>query len=243
MVRLVTDTLAAKTGVKSPPFVVELAGPAASGKSSLLRALIQSDGGFAILADPERRRIKHIPFIVTSIFSSLPVLLRQSRSGRWFTWREIKSIVYLKGWHRVLRRPTANGVIIALEKGPVLRLAQLRAFDSGNISSRRFDEWWVSLLKQWAHTLEMVVWLDAPDGILLERIRARARPRHTIKERSEKEYGEFLARYRASIEGVFSSLRASGGPMVIRFDTDQESLGQIVDKTLLAFEKEAQRAQ
>lgn len=139
MVRVVSDTWAAKRGTKGPPFVVEIAGPAASGKSSLLRALIQSNGALAILAGPERRRIKHIPFFVTRVFSLLPVLLQQSRGGKGSTWREIKSIVYLKGWHGVLRRPAANGTIPVLEKGPILRLAQLRAFGSGNIMSRRFD--------------------------------------------------------------------------------------------------------
>ena len=245
MVSVIGEELAAKTGVNRPPFVVEIAGPSAAGKSSLLRALIQSNGDLTFLDGPDRRRIKYIPFFVINALSSLPIFIRQYRNGRWFTWREIKRVIYLRGWHRILQRPAPEGTIIVLEKGPVLRLAQLRAFGPENIGSRRFERWWASTFNRWAQTLDMVIWLDAPDGILLERVRAKGRRQHTTQtaeERFYKEYLEGLARLRESFEGVFSTLKASGGPSVIRFDTDQESPDQIMEKALAAFERGAQTA-
>jgi len=221
--------------IDGPPFVVEIVGPAAAGKSSLLRALIQSNEKSLILTGPERRRIRNIPFFASNALLSLPILIRQCRSGRGFTWKEIKTIVYLKGWHHALRRPAANGKITVLENGPVLRLAKLRAFGPGNLRSRRFDRWWESMLKRWARTLDMVIWLDAPD-----RVHAPDRKRRTTKERSDRENSEFLARYRASFEGVLAALRTRDGPRVIRFDTYQESLGQIAQKALAAFSTGAQ---
>jgi thymidylate kinase len=90
------------------------------------------------------------------------------------------------------------------------------------------------MLKQWAVTLDMLIWLDAPVTILLERIHARNHW-HIAKDKSEQEAYEFLARSRTSYKQIISALTANGGPRVLRFDTDQDSLDKIVDKVLVAF--------
>jgi len=81
----------------------------------------------------------------------------------------------------------------------------------------------------------MVIWLDAQDEILLERVHARDRG-HPLKAISGKEANEFLTRYRTSYVRIISALRGNRGPRLLRFDTGQESLSQIVDKVLAAFD-------
>ena len=167
--------------------------------------------------------------------SLLPTFLRQTQHGRRFAWHESKMMVYLTGWHQVLRRQTLNhGTVFILDQGPVFQLAQLHGFGPENINSERFEEWWASVLDQWASTLDMVIWLDAPDAVLLERIHTRSKW-HLVKNESEQEAREFLARYRASFEQMISALTADGGPRVLRFDTQQESMDRVVDNLLLEF--------
>ena len=80
----------------------------------------------------------------------------------------------------------------------------------------------------------MVIWLDAPDAVLLERIRAREQ-RHTIKEQSEQEACEVLARYRRSFERTIAECGAGRQPSVLRLDTSQASVEQIANSVLTAF--------
>ncbi len=145
-------------------------------------------------------------------------------------------MIYLQAWHHILeRQPTKPDVVTILDHGPIFRLVLLREFGPEITKSHVFQQWWDRTLKQWAMTLDMVVWLDAPDSILLERIQTRHRW-HLVKERSEQEAYEFLARYRTSYEWVIPKLRASGCTQVLRFDTDHESLGQIADRVLAALD-------
>jgi thymidylate kinase len=143
-------------------------------------------------------------------------------------------MVYLKAWHHVLERQTPNnGTITILDHGPIYRLAFLREFGPEIIKDQSLEKWWDRMLKQWAATLDMVIWLDAPDAILLERIHARNRW-HTVKGKSEQEAYEFLVRYRTSYEQIIAKLAANRGPMLLRFDTNQQSVHQIMDEVLAA---------
>ena len=229
------NTRADETGVKEPGFVVELLGPAAVGKSSLMEALTEYDEKFVVGVGLRRRRIGHVLYFLGNALLLLPMILRQFRKVRWFTWKEIKMLVYLKGWHHVLRRQTRNGSIVLMENSAVFMLIRLRAFGPGNLRSRSFDRWWAGMLKQWGNTLDMVIWIDAPDEILLERVHARGR-RHRVMTKSREEASEFFARYRRSYEEVISALVANHGTRLLRLDTHQESLSQLRDKVLAAYD-------
>lgn len=232
------ETLPKDAIARTQPLVVELIGPAGAGKTTLLRALTQGNQIFVKGPDLVVRRIENIPFFVGNALLLLLTFLRQHGNGRWFTWYEVKAMVYLKGWHRVLRRQASKeGRIVILDPGPVFKLARLRGFGPENMNSQGFEKWWAGMLKQWAATLDMVLWLDAPDAILVERVHGRNHW-HRVKEKSEHEACQFLARYRASYEQVVAKLTANGGPTVLRFDTGQESTSQIVDRMLVTFYRE-----
>lgn len=143
----------------------------------------------------------------------------------------------VKGWHRVLgRQASNNGTVIVLDQGPVFKLAWLHELGHGSLKSQAFERWWDSTLKQWATLLDVVIWLDAPDTILLERIDARDKV-HLVKGKSEQDAFEFLARCRTAYEHVISMLMAnSDAPGVLCFNTARESLDQIVDNVLAAFD-------
>lgn len=231
MVRTVRKGLADIPGTDELPFVVELVGPAGAGKTSLVRALTQRNERFVEGTGIKARRIANISFFVGNAVLLLPSLFRLYRDSRWFTWEEIKTLVYLKELHRVLRRQASNGAITILDQGPVYLLTRLHVLRGETVARQSQSRWWDSVLKHWSQTLDMVIWLDAPDAMLLERIRARNKW-HAINEKPKVEAAEFLARYRASYSRIICGLRADDGPRVVRFDTAQESLGQIMDKVL-----------
>ena len=194
-----------------PPLVVELVGLAGAGKTTVATALSQDDENIHVGPELELRKKVHIPIFVRHLPSLMPFLLPHSRPGRWFTWEEIKAMVYLAAWPSVLKQASKNGTLILLDQGPVFKLATLDAFGPEGTKTRRFAKWSRNIVEQWALTLDIVIWLDAPDAILVERINSRNK-KHIVKGRPEQEVCGFLNRYKESYDRVLTNLEASGGP-------------------------------
>ncbi len=143
-------------------------------------------------------------------------------------------MVYLKGWPRVLRQQAMqSGAAILLDHGPVFKLATLNAFGPERLKSQGFEQWWRSMFEQWAFTLDVVIWLKAPDKILVERINARNQ-RHAVKGKPEEEAYKFLMRYQTSYEQVMANLTAYGKPTLLQYDTHLVSIERIIDEVLAA---------
>ena len=220
---------------RKPLFIVELVGPAGAGKTTLSRVLSERDEKILIGPEIEFRKMEHIPIFVCNAPYLLPVFLHRCRNSRWFAWDEIKALVYLKAWPQVLRQQAKiNGTIILLDHGPVFKLATLHAFGPDKLRSQDFKTWWDSMFRQWGYILDLVIWLDAPDTILKERINTRDQ-RHAVKGKPELEAEKFLARYRASYTQIMAKLKANGRPRLLRFDTYQSSIEQTVDEVLAVF--------
>jgi shikimate kinase len=212
--------------------VVELVGPAGAGKTTLLHALRQRDprirGGLRV---GRLRQARELVKVGAMLF---PTLVHRDRSNRWFSREELRSIAYLGGWHELLvSRDLGAPALTVLDLGPVFRLATLREFGPTIGTGSAFEIWWSRTLERWRTTLDRVVWLDAPDPMLLARIRGRE-SRHVVKERPEAEAREFLRRYRAALQGVLGKLSVAGGPETLRFDSSRHSPGEIAAEVLAA---------
>jgi adenylate kinase family enzyme len=237
MIGTMNNVLGDNIIVGGSPIVVEISGPAGAGKTTLLQALDQCDE--KIVTGVRLHKVRYIPFFASNSLLFLPTFLRQYRHSRWFTWRETRSMAYLKAWHHVLKRQVSNNnLVTVLDHGPIYRLALLREFGPEITRSQTYERWWDRMLKQWATIMYMVVWLDAPDVVLLERIHTRNRW-HIVKGKSGREAYGFLARYRTSYEQIITRLTANGGPKLLRFETHQKSVDQIVDEVLAAFNPES----
>jgi hypothetical protein len=163
------------------------------------------------------------------------MLLHLYRNGTRFTRQEIVMLARLKGWHLVLAQQASRsrGIII-LDQGPVFILSWLSEFGPEGLECQIAEDWWESVIKQWADALDVVVRLDAPDTVLIERINARSKS-HTVKGLPQPDIHRFLARGRTSMDAVISRLAVNGGPRVLRFDTAQSSSDQIADELLAVF--------
>lgn len=145
-------------------------------------------------------------------------------------------MAYLKAELHVLEQQASNNDrVIILDHGPIYRLAFLRALGPEITTSQRYKSWWASLLTQWTATLDIVIWLDAPDAILLERIRTRA-TKHAIKEKCEQEAYEYLTHYRTFLSQIIAESMTDYQVKLLRFNTNQESVEQMADKILATFD-------
>lgn len=208
--------------------IVELAGPAGAGKTTLARALLSDDGRTQLGVEAGR---------IGSMVGALslgPVLAgaRLSTGGRGWTEGELRNLVYLQAWRRELASRSSGTYL--LDHGPVFRLAALAAWGPPMARTPAFRKWWTRTAQAWGRLLDGVVWLDAPDAVLVHRIDSRERT-HRIQNAEAETASAFLARYRDAYDDVLDLLSRMDTP-VLRIDTSTrtpESLAATVRSSLL----------
>ena len=218
-------------------FLIELIGPAGAGKSSLLRELRRQDPTLSIFADRLRvREPQNLPFYLSSGAAALPTVLRSAWQERWYTREELSRMLYLVGMHRVFQRRLQRQGVTVIDQGPIFELTHLRAFGPARLHSHTFAPWWRGLYQQWAGLFKLVVWLDAPDEILIPRVRHREQA-HVIKHYSEADAQALLARYRHSFRNVMEQLQHHATIPVLTFTTHQMSVEEIAHHMLQKLEQ------
>ena len=217
--------------------VVEIVGPAGAGKSTLYHALAGAGqcvhpGNF-----PDVRNAADSPFFIWYGLQVIPTVLRLSeRDSRQLTRPEFAWLTILKGWSTVLQKQSkAQDGVILLDQGPVYLLTELREFGPEYLSRPPGEPTWQALYSSWARTLNAIIWLDAPNACLLERIRSREKD-HVVKSEDSDTVSEFLDHYRTAYERTMSRLAGgSTGVQILRFDTSKETPEQISKHLLSTF--------
>lgn len=226
------DTTLNPTVVKQKALVVEFVGLAGSGKTTLMAALSAQDVDIRVISDLEIRDPSHLPIFAGHVPFMLSLLRQRPSSERAVNWDEMKSLLYLETWPTRLEPQTRHaGKVILLNHGPIFKLATLQAFGPASLQDQDRASWWTTVFEQWAATLDLIVLLEAPEDILIQRINTR-RQRHAVKGRSETEASVFLARYQQGYDWAVAKLSAHGGPALLRYDTGQLPVEQIRDDLL-----------
>ena len=191
--------------------VVELAGPAGAGKSSVCRTLISR-----YTAVPGTIWGQPVPSLLKTGVQLSPTLLGFWRSSGSLLWPESRHIVRLRTMHRSLNRdPAAARPVTIFDEGPVFALAWLRGFGHDTMRSEGSDQWWRGTLRSWARVVDAVVVLDAPDSLLASRIRSRPEW-HEVKQEPDWYIAGWMARFRSALDWVLAGFAIYGGPAVIR---------------------------
>ena len=203
------------------PLVVELVGLAGAGKSTLARTLLARSEPPVQLDLPLSRTRSAAAQVVAQAPFLLPYL-REARGTAWFTRDQVRGLGYLHAWQGSLNRGAAAGTCLVLDHGPLFRLAQLDAFGPPVAATAAFRRWWDATLDEWAELLDLVVCLDAPEQLLVQRIRSRDQ-RHILLGADDATSRDFLGRYRASYDRVLGRIRRRSPEAVLTLRTEAET--------------------
>jgi hypothetical protein len=232
------DSTDNRGGTQRKSRIVEIIGPAGAGKTTLCDVLIRSASGVRLSNFPDVRNVANVPFFISYGFQLIPSLIDiPQRYDRWLSRREFAWLTILNGWSSVLKRELKkNNDIILLDQGPVYLLTEASEFGPEYLQKKKSAQLlWKDLYSRWANILDVIVWLDAPDAELAERIRSRDKG-HPVKERSMETTLEFLVCYRKAYERTISRLSANHpGLKVLRFDTSRATSQEIACQLLPEF--------
>lgn len=201
---------------------MELLGPAGSGKTSLLAAL--RDRGLSIRDGVRPCDVSCAPLAARSALRLPPGYVARAvratrRSDAWWGPRDsLRSMVYLEHWLRAWRDPAASARgIVMYDHGPLFRLGTLWTW--GPPRTARFVEWWETMRSAWAERLSLVIWLDAPNRVLLDRIRRRDRW-HPCRELPDPQASAWLSAYRSALRRALEPSGAASRSDLMTFDTE-----------------------
>jgi len=92
-----------------------------------------------------------------------------------------------------------------------------------------YRRWWEDKFEQWSSALDVIIWLDAPEELCLQRVLAREEWHHA----KHMEANDVLERFRGlrkSYEQIISRMVARQPKKVFCFRTDQISTEEMVDR-------------
>ncbi|MBA3430939.1 MAG: ATP-binding protein [Actinobacteria bacterium] len=209
------------------PRAIEILGPPGAGKSTLMKAL----GAAAPDAHPLSIYCtpRNLPVWIRSAWRVLPELRSPASLGD-RPWRQRKWIIRLQASEGILRREAAReSSVLVFDQGPVYTLAWLR----GTPQSSALPEGRVErAIRFWAHALDALIMLDAPNEVLLNRIRDRTKP-HSLCSGSYASARRGLVQERSIHEAAIEELTAARPSLpVIRFDTSEQAPGHMAAATL-----------
>ncbi len=214
--------------------VLEIIGPAGAGKSTLAKALVQVDTRFHSESLPPVWQVGYAPFFASNILALSPILLRMiGKPGRRLSRRELAWMAILNGWPDLLKKKKPDECpLLLLDQGPVFLLSVLSGFGPPALSQASFQGWWRARYQRWAQALDLLIWLDAADEVLIQRIRGRASD-HLIKDQPEPEMHEFLTRFRSLYENTVDHLTAANPSLqVLRLNSGQSPVGELVGQVI-----------
>jgi hypothetical protein len=197
--------------------IAELVGPAGAGKSALLRALGQRHAG--IRAGLSIDRVRFLPTLSRHVLALLPTALEVLRNDR----RSLRTVMLHLVRLRTLPTVLANEIAarppaIVLDEGPLFSLGRLSVFQRAHESRTRLGQAWQEQLERWTRLLDVVIWLDAPNPVLAQRIRTRFKPPQ-VKDDPEHAIHEFLSRYRQAYEEIRARVAKAGRTRMVDVNT------------------------
>lgn len=213
--------------------MAEIIGPAGAGKSTLSALLnksnLQIEAGITIWGLPRS-------LLAKSTFISVPTVARILLEEKELNISNSKQIIRLRAFYQHLimekqlskeaRSKSVNRMIDAvfLDEGIVFALSKLRA--DWKEYKGYMQNWEKETLNQWSKVLNTIIWLDAPNDILIERIRIREKS-HRMKFQPADEIHNFLDEYRSAYTNIVKRFQSLNDVTVIKFDTAENSLETI----------------
>lgn len=208
--------------------IVEVVGPAGAGKSTLCTMLSRCDG-IRLSNFPDVRSAASFPFFARYGLQTLTaVTLAHPGNLKELGRRQLAWLSILIGWPAVLQREIRkDNDLILMDQGPVFLLSEMRLFGPHFLKTKRAKGLWQTWYRQWSAVVDAIVWLDAPDECLHQRIQNREKD-HIVKDQTADAVFEFLREYRRAYEKTFAALADYRACLnLLRFDTSRQTPEEI----------------
>jgi hypothetical protein len=215
-------------------FLVELVGPAGAGKSTVFQSLLARDQ--AILRRPSLRKMRYAAIVAVNVVGALATLIRHGALERHGRTEQVLMMMYVQALPRILPGlGSTGGSTLVFDQGPLFLLTR------PSLTDERLATWRNGMFDTWAPLLDVVVFLDAPDELLRERINTRQKW-HALKGAHGGSALDGLRTSRQVCERTIEAVAARpGGPAILRFDTGTRSADEIADAILSAISRDAGR--
>jgi energy-coupling factor transporter ATP-binding protein EcfA2 len=212
--------------------VVELVGPAGAGKTTLAQGVSAVDpsvrAGLSLWGLPRPRLFEAaLPLLPTFVAS---ILLPSRR----LQWGEMAQMVRLGALRSVVSDEARKHRVILLDEGPVFALSWLDVFFARN--GDRAVSWRRRIVADWASLLDVVVFIDASDSTLAQRIRTREKE-HMVKDHSDEEIYGFAAGFRKAFDRVIAEIAKAGHLVVDALRTDRGHEGENADRLMATLQR------
>lgn len=196
--------------------VVELVGPAGAGKTTLAEGASAVDptirAGLSLWGLPR-------PKLASAAIQLIPTFLMAAlRPSRRLQWGEMAQMIRLGALRHVVRDEARKHRVILLDEGPVFALSWLDFFFARN--GHRAPSWRRRTVADWASLLDVVVFIDAADSTLAQRIRTREKD-HLVKDLPDHEIYGFAAGFRKAFDRVITEMSKAGHLVVDALRTDR----------------------
>jgi thymidylate kinase len=201
--------------------LVELVGRAGAGKSTIHRALLERYRDLEPM--PLLRKRPYTGVLARHTLAALGTLARRRALDPRFPVDQVRMMAYLRALPVVFAAGGRRRVVL-FDQGPLFSLTRPYLADA------RLAAWWESTFALWRERLDLVVSLDAPDDVLLERIKARPKF-HRVQDREKQDALEFLANTRSVYDDALARLGGhERAPIVLRIDTGRSSVDAAADR-------------
>ena len=208
-------------GGRGAPLLVELVGRAGAGKSTLQRTLLERYRDLEPM--PLLRKRPYTWVLARHTLRALATLARRRAVDFQRPVDQIRMMAYLGALPEVFAAGDGRRVVL-VDQGPIYSLTR------PNLVDPRLADWWEAAFATWRERLDLVVWLDAPDEVLLERIQSRPKF-HRLQGREREDALAFLANTRAVYESTLTRLgEHEPGPAVLQVDTGRLSADEAAER-------------
>lgn len=209
----------------------EIVGPSGAGKSQLSTVLNELNpdvkAGLTVWGLPRTS----LAFGGLRSMRDLTTLAIERRAIR---TSEVKQVIRLSAFYRTLGDDRFESFrYLFIDEGAVFALAKLRADIGFESFGRRMKRWESAVIDRWSSRLDLIVWLDAADDVLIRRVRTRRKP-HRMKYESEATMRYFLSRYRAAYREILDEFASRAEIPVLSFRNDDRDLYAVAKEIVAA---------
>jgi hypothetical protein len=209
------------------PRIIELIGPAGAGKSEVAAQLAHQPG--VLCASMWRVPLAELAWATVCTVPSATMLMRRARAP---LSRELRHIARLRALLNFLDRDDLSAYrYVVVDEGVIYTLAWLQVIGHPLFHNGRTDSWRHYVAGLWGATLDEVVRLDAPEPILAQRLRTRAKY-HAMAHASDRSITAFNMRYRTAFNAAIGTVQQHGRVVVRDFWTDRSSAAEIAAQIL-----------